>query len=123
MNSDHLSQHSLSRPPVTAMVSIWIPIIAISVWIVIVVVVVVLIVGWIPDAAWIVVIGIAVWLIGFSLIAVIGKRIVPPAPYAARIIIGRVSTTKNPTRRKPDLFFIVIRLCQANWCYQQHSWQ
>ena len=91
------------------MVCVWIPIIAIGVWVI--VVVVVLIIGWIPGTSYI---GIAVWMIGFPLMAVIGKRIVPPAPHAAGIIIGCVSATKNPTRWKPCRFLIMIRLCQAN---------
>ena len=89
------------------MVSVWIPIIAISVRIV----VVVSIIGRIPGTTGIVVIGIAVWVIGFPLVAIIGKWIVPPAAHTARIIIGGVSTTKNPTGWKPDLFVIMIRLC------------
>jgi hypothetical protein len=86
------------------MVSVWIPIIAISVRIV------VSIIWRIPDITGIIVIGIEVWFIGLPLIAVIGKWIVPPAPHTASIIIGGVSTTKNPTGWKPDLFFIMIRL-------------
>ena len=89
------------------MVSVWIPIITISVRIVVVVSIIV----WIPGTTGIVVIRIAVWIIGFPLIVIIGKWIVPPSHKAARIIIGGVSTAKNPTRRKPDLFFIMIRLC------------
>jgi hypothetical protein len=85
----------------------WIPIIAISVWIV----VVVSIVGWIPNTAGIVVIGIAVWIIGFPLIVIIGKWVVTPTSHANGIIIGGVSTAKNPTRWKPDLFIAMIRLC------------
>jgi hypothetical protein len=69
-------------------------------------------IGWIR--VWIVIIGVTVWMIGFPLIVIIEKRIVPPAPRATRIIIRSISATKNPTRRKPDLFLIMIRLCHAN---------
>jgi hypothetical protein len=110
MKSDHLSCIIYSRPPVTAIVSVWIPIIAISVRIVVVVIVM----GRVPGTTWIVVIGIPVWIIGFPLIAIIVKRIIPPALHADRIIIGHVSTARNPTRSTPDLFLIMIRLCQAN---------
>jgi hypothetical protein len=110
MKSDHLSCIIYSRPPVTAMVSVWIPIIAISVRII----VVVLVIGRVPGTTWIVVIGIAVWIIGLPLIAIIVKRIVPPTIHTSRIIIGHVSTAKNPTRSTPDLFLIMIRLCQGN---------
>jgi len=89
------------------MVSVWIPIIAISVRIV----VVVSIIGRIPGTTGIVVIGITVWVIGFPLVVIIGKWIVPPAPHTARIIIGGVSTAKNPTGWMPDLFSIMMRLC------------
>jgi hypothetical protein len=95
------------------MVSVRVPIIAVSVWIV----VSISIIGWIPDTTRIVV--ISIWSIGLPLIVVIGEDITPPAPHAAGIIIRGVSTTKNPTGRKPDLLFVVIRLCIANWCYQQ----
>jgi hypothetical protein len=104
VNSDHLSEHSLLIPPVIA-ISVWIPVIAISVWIVIVIVI--LIIGRVSR---IVVMGIAIWIIGLPLIAIIGKRI-EPTPNAARIIVGRVSTAKDPTRRKPERFLIMIRFC------------
>jgi hypothetical protein len=99
------------------MVSVRVPIIAVSVWIV----VPISIIGRIPDTTWIVV--ISIWPIGLPLIVVVGKDITPPAPHAAGIIIGGVSTAKNPTGRKPDLLVLMIRLCKANWCYQQQSWQ
>jgi hypothetical protein len=87
------------------MVSVRIPIIAVSVWIVVSISIIVRI----PDTTWIVV--ISIWPIGLTLIVVIGKDITTPAPHAAGIIIGGVSTAKNPTGRKPDLFFVMIRLC------------
>lgn len=95
------------------MVSIRVPIIAVSVWIVVSISIIVRI----PDTTWIVIISIG--SVGLSLIVVIGKDITSPAPHAAGIIVGRVSTTKNPTRRKPDLLFVLICLRLANWCYQQ----
>jgi hypothetical protein len=87
------------------MVSVRVPIIAVSIWIV----VSISIIGRIPDTAGVVI--ISIWFIGLPLIIVIGKDITPPAPHAAGIIIGGVSTAKNPTWRKPDLLFVMIRLC------------
>jgi len=74
------------------MVTIRIPIIAVSVRI-------------------IVIVGVTVWVIRFPLVAIIGKWVVPPASHAARIIIRGVSAAKNPTGRKPDLLMTMIRLC------------
>jgi hypothetical protein len=86
------------------MVSVRVPIIAVSVWIVVPISIIVRI----PDTTWVVV--VSIWSIGLPLIVVIGKDITSPAVHAAGIIIRGVSTTKNPTRRKPDLLFVLIRL-------------
>jgi len=87
------------------MVSVRVPIIAVSVWIVVTISIIVRI----PDTTWIVV--ISIWSIGLPLIVVIGKDITSPASYDAGIIVGGVSAAKNPTGWKPDLLFVVIRLC------------
>jgi hypothetical protein len=95
------------------MVSVRVPIIAVSVWIVVPISIIVRI----PDTTWIVV--ISIWVEGLSLVIIIGEYIPFPTPHTARIIVGGVSAAKNPTWGTPDLLFVLIRLCQANWCYQQ----
>ncbi len=71
---------------------------------------------WIPGTSRIVVVGIAIWVICFALIAIIIERIVFRSHDVTWIIGERVSTTPNPTGRKPDLP-LIVRLCQANWRY------
>ncbi len=84
------------------MVSVRVPIIAVSVWIVSVSIVI-----RVPDTTGIV---ISIWMVGLSLVIIIGEDIPFPTPHTAGIIVGRVSAAENPAWWEPDLLFVLIRL-------------
>jgi hypothetical protein len=85
------------------MVSVRVPIIAVSVWIVVPISIIVRI----PDTTWIV---ISIWVVGLSLVIVIREYIPFPTPHTAGIIVGGVSAAENPAGWEPDLLFVLIRL-------------
>jgi hypothetical protein len=90
---------------VTAIVGIWVPIIAVGVWVVSVSVIV-----WVPYAAGVIV---SIGPIGLSLIIVVGEDISLPAMHARRageIVLGSEFAAIITDLRIPDLISCITRL-------------